>query len=134
MAMTAWVRVLTPENLDAKVAEAFPVEAVRFVADHGFTGPLFNDFTWGGYLIWALPEHRVAIDGRTNLHGDERMERFGKTWAGMPGWESDPELAAAGVVIAPADSPLAALLATDRRFERVYKDSRACVFVGTAAR
>ena len=95
----------------------------------GCTGPLYNDFNWGGYLIWSLPGLPVSIDGRTNLHGDERIERFGRTWAGMPGWDKDPDLAKAGVVIAPADSALASLLRLDSRFEEVHSDDVARVFI-----
>lgn len=97
----------------------FPVQAARIVRNQGYSGPLYNDFSWGGYLIWALPELAVAIDGRTNLHGDERLLRFQDTWAGRPGWDRDEELAAAGLVIAPRTSPLAELLAHDDRFIEV---------------
>jgi hypothetical protein len=127
--LTAWGRDLSPAGLDRHVAAVFPVEAARAVRRGGYAGPLYNDFNWGGYLIWALPELPVAIDGRTNLHGDERMERFGHTWSGLPGWEADQDLTAAGVVVAPADSPLAAHLAGDRRFRRVHRDALAVVFV-----
>ena len=127
--LTAWTRDLSPAGLERRVASAFPVEAARVVREGGYVGPLYNDFNWGGYLIWALPELPVAIDGRTNLHGDERIERFGRTWAGLPGWERDPDLAGAGIVIAPADSALTAHLTADRRFRRVHTDPLAVVFI-----
>jgi hypothetical protein len=127
--LTAWGRDLSPAGLDRRVTAVFPVEAARAVRAGGYAGPLYNDFNWGGYLIWALPELPVAIDGRTNLHGDERIERFGQTWSGMPGWEHDQDLAEAGVVVAPVASPLAAHLAGDHRFRRSYHDRLAVVFV-----
>jgi hypothetical protein len=94
------------------------------VAEKGYAGPLFNDFNWGGYLIWALPGLPVAIDGRTNLHGDERIERYGNTWAGLPGWQNDPDLSAAGVVISAAEMPLGDLLKGDGRFALVLVSRR----------
>jgi hypothetical protein len=127
-ALGAVVQDLSPAGLDRRVAQVFPVEAAR-VADRGYRGPLYNDFNWGGYLIWSLPHLRVSLDGRTNLHGDERIERFGATWAGVSGWQNDPDLKQAGIVIAPADSPLASLLLLDCRFEQVYEDDVARVFV-----
>jgi hypothetical protein len=129
MGLTAWARDLSAANLERKVADVFPARAAAVVAERGYPGRLFNDFNWGGYLIWSLPQRPVALDGRTNLHGDERMARIGSTWAGGPGWQDDPDLAAAGVVIAPADTPLAALLLTDRRFTLVHEDPVARVFV-----
>lgn len=38
------------------VAALAPLRAAR--------GPLLNEYDWGGYLIWAAPEHPVFIDGR----------------------------------------------------------------------
>lgn len=42
-----------------------PVTAVDALGAAGLKGPLFNDYNWGGYLIWRLsPNVRVFIDGR----------------------------------------------------------------------
>ncbi len=125
----AGVHDLSAEGLDQRVAKVFPVAAARAVAEAGYPGPLYNDFNWGGYLIWALPDLPVSIDGRTNLHGEERIERFGRTWAGLPAWKDDPDLSRAGVIIAPAESALASLLMLDERFKLVHQDEVAIVFV-----
>lgn len=127
--LLAWQRGLSEENMQRKVAGVFPVAAAAVVAEHGYPGPLFNDFNWGGYLIWSLPHLPVALDGRTNLHGDERIFRIGNTWAAGPGWRDDPDLAAAGVVIADAHSPLGNVLALDDRFQLVHEDPVARVFI-----
>jgi hypothetical protein len=127
--LAATLRHVTNANMEREAAKLFPVAAAKVVAENGYPGPLYNDFNWGGYLIWALPEYPVAIDGRTNLHGDERILRYGRIWAGSPTWRDDPDLAAAGVVIAGAEMPLAGLLLLDDRFERVYQDDVALVFV-----
>jgi hypothetical protein len=39
------------------------------------------------------------MDGRMNLHGDQQMERCFNTWNGVKGWESDPELMKARLII-----------------------------------
>ncbi len=123
------VRRLGDGRLERTVAEVFPAEAVTVVRERGYSGPLFNDFDWGGYLIWSLPSHPVIVDGRTNLHGDERLSRLGATWAGAPDWRDDPDLAAARVIIANASTPLAELLEADPGFERVHVDALAKVFI-----
>jgi hypothetical protein len=127
--LTIAVRHISNANLEREAAKLFPIDAAKFVAEHDYPGPLYNDFNWGGYLIWALPQYPVALDGRTNLHGDERILRFGRIWAGSPTWADDPDLKEAGVIIAGADMPLTALLLLDERFERVYQDDVALVFV-----
>jgi hypothetical protein len=89
---------------------------------------LLNDLSWGGFLIWRLPQLPVAIDGRTNVHGDDRIREFANLWTGKPGWDSDPELERSNLVITPKVSAIAALLRTDSRFAVAYEDSQAVVF------
>lgn len=74
----------------------------------------------------------VSIDGRSNLAGDERLNRSIATWSGEPDWASDPDLKAAALVIAPIEAPLTQLLRTDSRFELAYEDRIASVFTRRA--
>jgi hypothetical protein len=118
-------------------AESYPVAAVEYLREHHRPGPLFNNFDWGGYLIWELRELPVSIDGRTNLYGDERLLRSMKTWGGVEGWDQDPDLLKAGVIVAPKkhkdkEYPLTGLLAADRRWKLVTEDESAAVFVPVA--
>jgi hypothetical protein len=114
--------------LEMQVAGSFPEGAARFVEQHHLPGPLLNDLSWGGFLIWRLPQLPVAIDGRTNVHGDDRIQEFYNLWTGKPGWDSDPELERANLVITPKVSAIAALLRTDPRFAVAYQDVQAVVF------
>jgi hypothetical protein len=44
----------------------YPSGATDFLLAHGITGPMFNSWEKGGYLMWRLwPQERVFIDGRT---------------------------------------------------------------------
>jgi len=121
------------QRLKSSLAVEYPVYAVEAARENGLTGRLFNDFDWGGYLIWALPDHPVSIDGRTAVHGNLRVARNVDTWSAKPGWESDPDLQAAGLIIAPVSLPLTELLRLDSRFRLVYHDKLAAVFVRVAA-
>jgi len=80
-------------------------------------------------LIWQLPQLPVSVDGRTNVNGDERILRNLNTWSGHKSWADDPELAKSKLVIAALDMPLSSLLKLDKRFELVYEDAVATVFV-----
>jgi hypothetical protein len=117
------------QKLNAAVAANFPADAVDAIRKQGLKGPVFNDFGWGGYLIWALPDDPVVIDGRTTVHGWERIARNENTWTGKPGWEHDPDLEASGLIIAPVNIPLAELMRMDPQFHLVYQDKLAAVFV-----
>jgi hypothetical protein len=123
-------RVLHVDNarLRARLAEDMPVRAVEVVKAKGWSGPLYNDFNWGGYLIWALRQP-VSIDGRTNTYGDERLNRSYATWNAQPGWASDPDLQSAKLVIGPTNAPLTQVLRMDPRFEVAYEDKLAVVFI-----
>jgi hypothetical protein len=125
----ARVRNISESSLESVVGEKYPVAATAVVEERGYTGPLYNHFNWGGYLIWRLPNFPVAMDGRTNVYGDERIRRNLDTWAGGREWASDTELGSARLVIAGMNYPLTSLLRFDSRFELVYEDKIAAVFV-----
>ncbi|MGD0788489.1 MAG: hypothetical protein ABR898_10935 [Terracidiphilus sp.] len=119
-------------HLRVRLAEGLPVRAVEVVKEKGWSGPLYNDFNWGGYLIWSL-RIPVVIDGRAALYGDERIARSVVTWSGQPDWASDPDLVKAGLVIGPVKAPLTQLLRMDPRFELAYEDKLAAVFIARKA-
>lgn len=109
-------------------AQEMPVQAVNAVKQRHYPGPLFNDYNWGGYLIWQLGQP-VTIDGRAGLYGDANISRSIATWAGAPQWASDPQLQSARLVIAPVRDALTQLLRLDSHFQLVYEDQVAAVFV-----
>ncbi len=124
---------LSQARLEEQSHTVYPWEACQIVkkglARGEIHGPLYNHFNWGGYLIWELPELPVAVDGRTNLQGEERLARFYNTYRGLKGWADDPDLARAGVVILDSESALASLLRLDSRFVCLHEDSVGIVFV-----
>jgi len=125
-----WIGAKTGQaDLAEAAASRFPAKAADYVAEHGYKGRLYNHFDWGGYLIWRLPELQVSIDGRTNVYGDRVLERSMATWGAGKGWDEDPGLLSADVVIADSRQPLTSMLNVDRRFRRVYHDELAAVFV-----
>ena len=120
---------MTEQKVRDNTAKIFPVEAADFVNKRRYKGPLYNNFDWGGYLIWRLPQLKVSMDGRANVHGDERIKESIATWDGKPGWDNDLELDEAGLVIARRSDSLTSLLKRDRRFEAVYEDETSVVFI-----
>ena len=119
---------ISNDALAVNVAGNFPEEASWFVEHHHLPGPLLNDLSWGGYLMWRLPQLPVAIDGRNNIHGQDRIQQFAELWTGKPGWDSNPDLVRASTVITPRVSAIAALLRTDSRFQVAFEDAQSVVF------
>jgi hypothetical protein len=131
-------RRLSERNLAAAVDASYPAAAVQHIKDHHYAGPLFNEYNWGGYLIWALREYPVSMDGRVHVHGDPRLATHTNTVQGYD-WEKDPELMTAGVVLLSNKDmsnpqlkprkPLPTALRLHRHFQVAYEDDLAIVFV-----
>ena len=121
-------RGFSEAKIGENTAKLYPIEAAAFVEKQGYPGPLYNHFNWGGYLIWRLPQLKVSMDGRANVHGDERIKRSITTWSGGPEWNEDPELNEARIVIAKRDMALASLLRLDSRFHVAHEDQLTVVF------
>lgn len=51
-------------NIALWSGERFPYDAVSYIRENNLSGNMFNEYNWGGYLIWQLPEKRTFIDGR----------------------------------------------------------------------
>jgi hypothetical protein len=116
-------------GLDRAISSFLPVNAVNYLRQHPAPGPVYNTLDWGGFLIWYMPDHPVAIDGRTDLYGDDLEQLFFNTANGAPSYAEDPYLNQAGVVILQKSNNLVSLLQSDARFQLVYQDGLAAVFV-----
>jgi hypothetical protein len=70
------------------VADTLPSGAVAFLRGEGRRGTLWNEYSWGGYLIWHLyPELRVSIDGRVAVYGPARFAEHVTITELAPGWQ-----------------------------------------------
>jgi hypothetical protein len=129
IAFFGWQRHLSERALADAVTARYPAAAVEHIKKERYAGPLFNEYDWGGYLIWALPEYPVSMDGRVHVHGDVRLARHTNTVRGLD-WEKDDELMTAGVVLlGKKDRPLTSALRLHPHFKVVYEDDLAVVFV-----
>jgi len=119
----------TNHQLSALMANELPVGAVAYIHEHHLQGPLFNNFDWGGFLIYALPEIPVVIDGRTNVHGQAEIARSITTWT-VHGddWYDDPLLQKANLVIADPNLSLTYALRNDRHFKAVFSDPTSVLY------
>jgi len=77
------------QNLDAQVETVSPVKALQYIKANRLSGPMLNDYTYGGYLIWAAPEYPVMMDGRTDLYEWSGFLAEYARWAQL---EEDPNL------------------------------------------
>jgi hypothetical protein len=65
------IQVNDPELVAQTEGEFFPAGAVAWLNTQEKNYQMFNDYNWGGYLIYKLPDLPVFVDGRTDLYGDQ---------------------------------------------------------------
>lgn len=61
--------LLFPSNrqLDSRGANLYPDQALTYLQHFDFHGNVFNDYLWGGYLIWNVRQVPVFIDSRVDV-------------------------------------------------------------------
>ncbi len=101
---------LPNEANEARFAHDLPVGAVAYLLGEQPDGRLFNSYNWGGYLIWALPEYPVFVDGRTDLYGDTIILEWLSIVRADPGWDDQLQAWDANLVLIEPDWALAKLL------------------------
>ncbi|MBL8794783.1 MAG: hypothetical protein JNM56_12820 [Planctomycetia bacterium] len=120
---------LSNARLEESVARNFPDRALAFIDQQEYPGPAAHSVTWGGYWMWRNRRLPVALDWRTTVHGQDRILRHMGNWSGQPGWENDPELRDARLVLVERATPLHELLRRSGKFEQVYEDELAAVLI-----
>jgi hypothetical protein len=88
---------------------------------------MFNDYGWGGYLIWNLPEEKVFIDGRADIYMKKVFGDYLKVTGLKPEAASLLEEYRIGWVFMPAGSPLVQALKFSPRWSVLYEDKTAAI-------
>jgi hypothetical protein len=119
---------LSSQRLLSQVASGYPLGAANYIRQNHLRGPILNELSWGGFLIYSVPDIPVSMDGRTNVHTQDEIFHAMPLWDGNTGWQDRPELQHANLVISSHEWPLALLLRSDPRFRIAYEDSTAVLF------
>ncbi len=117
-------------NQSKTEAENYPAAAVNFMLKEKPPQPIYNEYVWGGYLIWRLyPEYRVNMDGRADVYGDALIEEFLAVHDGETKWRDSLDKQGTRTVLVKPDAPLASLLRQDAGWERIFEDQGSAIFV-----
>jgi len=108
----------------------FPVAAVQFLRRNhtAVHGEMFNDYGWGGYLILALPEHKVFVDGRNDFYGPELIQDFDTVNRAHLGWEDVLRKNKVDWTFLPREHPLNELLSLHKDWSLSYTDQVAAIY------
>ncbi len=129
-----WLAFPSQRDLAAQAVDGNPVKAVAFLKANEtsglkLTGPMLNDYTMGGYLIWAAPEHPVIVDGRAEVYEWAGFLQQYSAWASL---QADPSLLLDKYKIQfcllAKGSPMSYVL-PHLHWKTVYSDDQAILFV-----
>ena len=123
-----------PGQIQAQVIKDSPVQAVDYIRRTGLKGRMLNGYDFGGYLIWALPEQKVFIDGRGDIFDwTGVLAEYGR-WATL---SEDPKLLlekyGIDYCLFRKDAPPTRVLGYLPGWKKVYEDQLAVIFVRGAA-
>jgi hypothetical protein len=113
---------LVPDGFDP---EFFPVEAVTYARANDVQGRLFNEFVWGGYLLYGWPEQRIFIDGMTCFLGSDVMRSYIRILSLDPGWRDEMQRWRMTLALVLPESRLAAALRESGDWNTLYEDETA---------
>ncbi len=107
-----------------------PVAAVEFMKKERIKGNMFNDYDFGGYIIYsAYPAYKVFIDGRADVYGDEKLREYYGVARLETGWETVLTKYRINWIIFSTASPLSRCLAWNNGWRIIYSDKVATIFV-----
>ncbi len=112
----------------SKAGETFPVGAANFLRQHPQPTPFFNDYKWGAFLTWYLPEYPVAIDARRGLYLEEtELAYFQAMNADIP-YRQFPPMNQARTLLMDKSSIMGQAFRGVAGFRVVYEDGIAIVY------
>lgn len=121
--------VLDSKTVAKAQEDILPVKVSQYLADTQPPSPMFNSYNWGGYLMFALPDEKVFVDGRTDLYGDDFLTNvYLKTARGEAGWQETLDQYGVNTVVMEANSGLARSLRDAPGWSLDYEDEMAVVF------
>jgi hypothetical protein len=132
--LVAFLAFPNPGNLTRQVSENSPAKAVEFIKARHLSGPMLNEYVYGGYLIWAAPEYPVFVDGRADVFEQTGvLAEFGN-WATLQG---DPnqllDKYKIGFCLLASKSPMVAVLPLLHDWTAIYSDDNSVIFVRSGA-
>lgn len=122
-------------RIESLVAEKWPAKAVAYLQQHPAPQPMYNNYVFGGYLIWQLDgKNKVFIDGRGDVYERSGVLADYLTISHL-GSNTLYLLNAYGIqsCLIGRDEALGTLFAASPDWQKAYGDSVAALFVRRGA-
>jgi hypothetical protein len=118
----------------------YPTRLVGFLKANRISPPMYNYYTWGGFLIWSIyPDYQVFIDGRAiddivNRTADDILKT-------QRGWASKLDAYRINFIVIPLifrESghivPLGPALVEDKKWKLIFIQNNSAIFVRNVTR
>jgi hypothetical protein len=115
-------------DMDKRVEEQFPVQALAYMREHHVPGPLFNSYGFGGYMIFS--GYKTFIDGRGEMFEEVGVfQDYMHITLLKPG--AMKVLSGYGIqsCLMEPDEPLSTVLGALPDWEKVYSDDVSALYV-----
>ena len=117
-------------SFDQFSEQTLPIQAADWLENHPQKGNMFNDFNWGGYLLFKLwPENKVFIDSQSDFYGEELTRQYAAILGGEGSWEKTLSQYGVTWIIVPSKSGLAEAARESANWQIAYQDPLAVILV-----
>ncbi len=133
MAMLASMFYYWPKyaDLQASVAENYPVKILPYLKAHPPTGPMLNFYLWGGYLGWNNNDLKVFLDSRVDIFEYTGVLQDYLNLLALQNADGVLDKYQARYVLFPPNEPLTHVLQMDPRWKTTYSDKLAVLLERT---
>ena len=115
----------SPYQFDPAV---FPVDAANFIEANSPEGKMFNEFNWGGYMLYRLwPRYNVFLDSQSDFYGESLIREYDQIMSAGDEWQGLLEKHQVDWVLIPSNSPLANAMTNNTNWEIVYNDDTSMI-------
>lgn len=108
--------------------QVFPVQAVDWLKENPIEGNMFNEFNWGGYLLYRLwPRNLVFVDSQSDFYGEPLMRDYETMMYAKNNWRDLLNQYQITWAIIPSNAPLANQLEQEIGWTVLYEDPVAVI-------
>jgi len=108
--------------------QVFPVQAMDWLDANPQSGNMFNEFNWGGYILYQTwPKQKVFLDSQSDFYGEALMRDYEQIISARGDWESQLEKYKIDWLIIPVNSSLGIRLSENQNWETTYKDGTSVI-------
>lgn len=121
--------ILSKAKHETLIYNTYPYDALQYLKENPVEGNVFNEYNWGGFLIWQYPEKKLFVDGRMpswRQNGEHVFADFQKITSISVGFRELLDKYDINWVIIRGNSLLALALVGDG-WEGLYQDQQSAI-------